>query len=36
MSLYDIGCLLVCLDFAIMGMLLVISYHLGKINNSKK
>ena len=36
MSLYDIVCLSVFLDFAIIGMLIVIAYHLGKTDQSKK
>lgn len=36
MSLYDIVCLSVFLDLAIVGMLIVIAYYLGKMNKSKK
>ena len=36
MSLYDIVCLSACLDLAIIGMLIVLAYYLGKMNKSKK
>ena len=36
MSLYDIAFLSVLLDSAIIGMLIVIAYYLGKMNKSKK
>ena len=36
MSLYDVVCLSAFLDLAIIGMLIVIAYHLGKMNKSKK
>lgn len=36
MNLYDIVCLSVFLDLAMIGMLIVFAYHLGKMNNSKK
>jgi hypothetical protein len=36
MSLYDIVCLSVCLNLFIIGMLIAIAYHLGKMNKSKK
>lgn len=36
MSLYDIVCLSACLDLLIIGMLIVLAYHLGKMNKSKK
>ena len=36
MSIYDVVCLSVFLDFIIMGMLIVIAYYLGKTNKPKK
>ena len=36
MSLYDIVCLSASLDLVIIGMLIVIAYHLGKMNKSKE
>ena len=36
MNLYDVVCLSLFLDLAIIGMLIVLAYHLGKTNKSKK
>ena len=36
MSLYNIVCLSAFLDLVIIGMLIVITYHMGKMNKSKK
>ena len=36
MSLYDIVCLSAILDLVIIGMLISLAYHLGKMSKSKK